>query len=242
MQTVSRIVGLTILACTVQCGTAQQTETSPEGTQSHTSAGQCQPRSGVLQDGTFVVRNRDCTTKWMSKEEIINSQSVKADASSPTPEGSTVGRQQKDVTPQPPLPGFADPVMRGKYLTAMNGYYDYHTEGYLHRARVFRWQLISSKIIFLIVTLLVFSGIYFAALQFHEGMRLRTAARLSTPPKEVEGGNALGVNPNSEITKISASAKGIEVSSPILGVIILIISLAFFYLYLVYVYPITELF
>jgi len=31
------------------------------------------------------------------------------------------------------------------------------------------------------------------------------------------------------------------VSSPVLGVIILVISLAFFYLYLVFVYPIKEI-
>ncbi len=45
-----------------------------------------------------------------------------------------------------------------------------------------------------------------------------------------------------ETTEIVASVKGIKVSSPILGVIILVISLLFFYLYLVYVYPITEIF
>ena len=44
------------------------------------------------------------------------------------------------------------------------------------------------------------------------------------------------------VTSFSASATGISVSSPVLGVIILVISLAFFYLYLVYVYPISELF
>jgi len=31
------------------------------------------------------------------------------------------------------------------------------------------------------------------------------------------------------------------VASPVLGVVILVISLAFFYLYLVYVYPIEEI-
>ena len=42
-------------------------------------------------------------------------------------------------------------------------------------------------------------------------------------------------------TTISASAKEIRVSSPVLGVIILIISLLFFYLYLIYVFPIEEI-
>jgi hypothetical protein len=45
-----------------------------------------------------------------------------------------------------------------------------------------------------------------------------------------------------EPTELEISKSGVKVSSPILGVIILVISLAFFYLYLVYVYPIEEIF
>lgn len=42
------------------------------------------------------------------------------------------------------------------------------------------------------------------------------------------------------VTKIEASLQGIKVSSPVLGVIILIISLLFFYLYLIFVYPVKD--
>ena len=45
-----------------------------------------------------------------------------------------------------------------------------------------------------------------------------------------------------EVTELEASVKGIKVSSPVLGVIILVISLLFFYLYLAFVYPIQEVF
>jgi hypothetical protein len=41
-------------------------------------------------------------------------------------------------------------------------------------------------------------------------------------------------------TEIDLSTSSVKVSSPVLGVIILVISLAFFCLYLVYVYPISE--
>jgi heme/copper-type cytochrome/quinol oxidase subunit 2 len=87
-----------------------------------------------------------------------------------------------------------------------------------HQRDVFHWQLFSAKIIFGTVILLVIAGIYFAAVQFHHGLK-----RDKLPGQE---------------TEISASLKGIKVSSPVLGVIILTISLAFFYLYLVHVYPI----
>jgi hypothetical protein len=173
----------------------------------------------------------------------VKPQASSSDVSDAGREDAT--RKLKEIMPQYP-PSLDDPVMKAKYLEAMNGYYDYHTAGYIHRGRVFQWQLLSSKIIFIIVTLLVFSGVYFAALQFHEGMRRRATEHLTSTSKSssgsAEGGNAQAPGVNSEITKFSASAKGIEVSSPVLGVIILVISLAFFYLYLVYVYPITEFF
>jgi hypothetical protein len=48
--------------------------------------------------------------------------------------------------------------------------------------------------------------------------------------------------PEATSTTLEASATGIKLSSPVLGVIILALSLAFFYLYLVHVYPIEEIF
>jgi uncharacterized membrane protein YiaA len=101
---------------------------------------------------------------------------------------------------------------------AISEYFTHIMESNRHQRRVFRWQLLSSKIIFVTVVVLVAAGIYFAAVQFHHGLR--------------RGSDQAGH------TEIEASLKGIKVSSPILGVIILTLSLAFFYLYLVYVYPI----
>jgi hypothetical protein len=43
-----------------------------------------------------------------------------------------------------------------------------------------------------------------------------------------------------DITEIEASVTGIRVSSPVLGVLILVISFLFFYLYLIYVYPVVD--
>lgn len=101
---------------------------------------------------------------------------------------------------------------------AVSEYFHHVIESNAHQLRVFSWQLLSSKIIFAIVIVLVAAGIYFAAVQFHHGMRSGQSAN--------------------QQTEFEASLKGIKVTSPVLGVIILTISLAFFYLYLVYVYPI----
>jgi len=107
---------------------------------------------------------------------------------------------------------------------ALKGYYDYRIKGFDHRARVFEWQLLSSRIIFVLVILIVVVGLYFSWLQFMAGLRENADLEKTT-------------------TTVEASPTGgIKVSSPVLGVIILTLSLAFFYLYLVHVYPISEIF
>ncbi len=105
---------------------------------------------------------------------------------------------------------------------ALEAYYQYRVAGYEHRQRVFRWQLFSSKVIFVMVIFLVAAGMYFSWLQFRSAMKAGP-----------------GTGAVSETT-FEASTTGLKVSSPVLGVIILAISLAFFYLYLVHVYPIVD--
>lgn len=117
-----------------------------------------------------------------------------------------------------------DETTRATYLEALRAHYRYRTEGFEHRMRVFRWQLLSERLIFCVVILLVLVGVVFSGIQFRIGLRGLEAGR--------EGPS----------TQLKLSGKGVEVSSSILGVILLVISLAFFYLYLVYVYPIEEIF
>jgi hypothetical protein len=52
--------------------------------------------------------------------------------------------------------------------------------------------------------------------------------------------NVLSAGGRARASPIELSTGGLKISSPVLGVIILGLSLAFFYLYLVYVYPIAE--
>ncbi len=92
----------------------------------------------------------------------------------------------------------------------------------IHRKRVFEWQLFSSKLIFFTVLLLVIIGIYFSWLQFRTGIDKDKEKHSESETR----------------TELEISTSGFKVKSPILGVIILLISLAFFYLYLAHVYPI----
>ncbi|MDX2419248.1 MAG: hypothetical protein QNK19_17450 [Xanthomonadales bacterium] len=147
-----------------------------------------------------------------------------------TKNGSTISKDsgaQDDPAKPEPLPlTISDPVTLQKYQTSLQAYYDYRTSGMKHRSRVFGWQLFSARLIFGVVIFLVFAGIVFAWIQFKSG--------LDTKGSEGATGEAA--------TEIEASVKGIKVSSPVLGVIILVISLAFFYLYLLHVYPIEDIF
>lgn len=144
---------------------------------------------------------------------------------SPTISGDQ-GKKVDPTRPEPPPSIISDPVTLEKYQASLQAYYDYRTSGLHHRSRVFKWQLFSAKLIFGVVVLLVLAGIVFAWLQFKSGLDKKNS--------EGETGKA--------VTEFEASTGGIKVSSPVLGVIILVISLAFFYLYLVHVYPIEDIF
>jgi len=106
----------------------------------------------------------------------------------------------------------------------------YGTWGLTHRRRVFEWQHQSSRIIFVSVLFLVFTGVGFSGIQFYRSLRESVGS--------VPGGAA----DEARVSHIELSTGGLKISSPVLGVIILGLSLAFFYLYLVYVYPIAETF
>lgn len=161
---------------------------------------------------------------------------------------ASVGAGTSTAVPEMPAGELAldalDPPTRQKYLIALQRYFEYRTDGYVHRSRVFEWQLLASKITFATVLLLVLAGIYFAAAQFQFAMTaarrhgdIVTSQRESAPPQPDARVDATNLDPRLEV-----SAKGLVVNSSVLGVIILALSLAFFYLYLAYVYPIHNVF
>lgn len=82
------------------------------------------------------------------------------------------------------------------------------------RARTFAWQQRSTELIFALVVLIVVSGL---ALSFWHVYRKESAP-----------------------TKLTIGEKGVEVSSRLVGVLVFVLSLVFFYLYVKTVYPISE--
>ena len=147
----------------------------------------------------------------------------------------------------------ADTSLLRACARAYEGYYTYQAEAYRLRSRSFRWQLTSTWITFVVVIFLVLSGVYFSWLQFRAELPRRPAPRVVERVEAREGAagqpggaaDAAQMEPvvhTRSVTQLKASTSGVEVSSPVLGVIILALSLMFFYLYLKYVYPITETF
>lgn len=143
-------------------------------------------------------------------------------------QNKTMTRAHKQAQPPFDPPPAASGVTQEKYEEALREFYQYQITGLRHRQQVFHWQLVTSVVIFLAVLVLVAVGVYFSSVQFARSFK--PPAAQGQPPAEAP------------VTQIKANWQGIEASSSVLGVIILVISLGFFYLYLVYVYPIQEIF
>lgn len=127
--------------------------------------------------------------------------------------------------PVPPAPPFQelDPASREVVVERFRRYQRHQIEALEHRERLFRWQLRANQTSFVVVLVVVFAGILFSGIQFAKSLRAR--------PGEAEA----------SVHELSIGAQGVSVKSSVIGLIVLTISLGFFYLYLVHVFPLEEL-
>lgn|GEM_PF-7015705 len=119
---------------------------------------------------------------------------------------------------------------------------EYYRESFIHRKNTFQWQYETGKIIFAVVILIVICGTVFSGMQFYQSLKevhlkekfyQRSLANNTAPEAVPE------ISDNK--TDIELSSSGVKVSSSLVGILVLIISIVFFYLYLIYVYPINTL-
>lgn len=134
------------------------------------------------------------------------------------PEAGPTAPSEGAAPPSGGLAYVADDEMRAALGRAL---YEDHIASFDYNRRVFEWQMTSTKVSFWVVIGLVGAGILFAGIQFRRAMNATGDAQDLTTDLEISG-------------------KGIKMSSPVLGVIILGISLGFFFLYLRHVYPIEQ--
>lgn len=102
--------------------------------------------------------------------------------------------------------------------------YQYYQKSLDHRYATFSWQATSTKLIFLLVIGIVLCGLLFSFIHFKNALKQHEK------------------NPNltAEASSLEVSMQGVKINSSVIGLIILALSLGFFYLYLVYVYPINQ--
>lgn len=126
----------------------------------------------------------------------------------------------------PPTPANSSAVQQS------NDAYNVWVNGF--RQRTYENQLFQTRVIFILVIVLVFAGLFFSWVQFQHAFHLKRvlSKRVSAPSDE-----AAAAAPAQD--EFSFGKDGVVIKSAYLGVIILAISMAFFFLYLVYVYPIT---
>jgi uncharacterized membrane protein (DUF485 family) len=84
-----------------------------------------------------------------------------------------------------------------------------------HRARVLGWQHVSGVISFFVVMAIILAGVYMSYLEFTKN--------------------------RDAVTTLKFGQTGVELSSPVIGVIVLLISFLFTTVYLEKVYPVREI-
>jgi hypothetical protein len=117
-----------------------------------------------------------------------------------------------------------------------------------YRQRAYEAHHANSFWVFLLVCALVVLGMYLSLREFNLDSRRREAliAQLSKRLRRVAAGKADDAKAEAEdagagpVTTLGIDPTGVKLTSPVLGVIILVVSMGFFYLYLKTVYPINE--
>jgi hypothetical protein len=114
---------------------------------------------------------------------------------------------------------------------------EYNKFVFEHRKKVYRWQLLSSKIIFLIVMLIVVVGLYLSYLQFK-----LSASLLTKKPTQIADNAEQILQPQDALDRatLQFNKGGLKIESAVIGLIILVISVAFFFLYLQFIFHIRE--
>ncbi|MDZ7651491.1 MAG: hypothetical protein U5L03_02420 [Burkholderiaceae bacterium] len=113
-----------------------------------------------------------------------------------------------------------------------------------YERRGWEWHLLSTQLLFGVVLLIVAFGLYITYAQFrrdYSGWQPPAAPdKAGTPTPTVDAAGTPAPRPLPAATTLKLSPAGLEVTSQIVGLIVLALSLAFFFLYVKEVYPIRE--
>jgi hypothetical protein len=108
-----------------------------------------------------------------------------------------------------------------------------------NRQDAFAWQSVSTKVIFMVVIIVVLAGLYLSWMQFNFAHNV--PLKVTTTSTEGPAIAATSTNPGSDVNTIEVNTSGVKITSSVIGLIILTLSIVFFFLYLKFVYPIIEI-
>jgi hypothetical protein len=116
---------------------------------------------------------------------------------------------------------------------------EYDIFSWKNRQDAFAWQSVSTKVIFWVVIIVVLAGLYLSWMQFNFA---QNAPMKVTKPSTEGPGNAgtPGNRADATNTTIEVNTSGVKITSSVIGLVILTLSIVFFFLYLKFVYPIIE--
>ncbi|MCX7155744.1 MAG: hypothetical protein NTW45_04780 [Rhodocyclales bacterium] len=170
--------------------------------------------------------------------------------------GSLVEKQATPKPPSVPAPGPCNEVTdeaRHACARLQKAAYDHQSWMLEYRQKAFEAHHVYTIIVFAIVCGMVLLGMYLSYKEFAIGAarRQRLIERLVQRFRRPAGGKADDAKAGSDqeqsveeqaaaATALEIGTSGVKVTSQVLGVIVLVVSMGFFYLYLKTVYPIQE--
>jgi len=150
-----------------------------------------------------------------------------------------------------PCAGYS-PALKASCEAAAKAEFEHNVWALEYRQRAYEAHHRYTMWVFILVCALVVLGMYLSLRQFNlderrklaliDTLQARLNRLLAKQGKESEHAtdDAVALEGDSSSSQLEISASGVKVSSPVLGVIILVVSMGFFYLYLKTVYPIQE--
>ncbi len=111
------------------------------------------------------------------------------------------------------------------FIVEYSDYINYTRKAYADRLDKLNWQVTSNIVIFIVVLLIVMLGIVASGIQFAKSIKKSNVdlQKSTVDPVDVE-----------------ISLTQVKLKTSLVAIIILVISIVFFFLYLSYVYPLTE--
>jgi hypothetical protein len=143
--------------------------------------------------------------------------------------------------------------VKDAYAAYLKSWYENEKWEVDHRRWIYNWQYIAAIIVFVISMCVVVVGVVMSWMQFiasQTAVKNRAEALSAVGKAYQEAAKSAGSEPKPEVLSamneslkeatntIKLSSTGVEVATPVVGVIILTLSLAFFYMYLKFVFPI----